>query len=305
MALSVPAAAEIIDRIAAEVNGEIILYSEVRERLFQMTSASGSADKSGKKDESKALENLIDEKLIVQLGKEKQIEVSEREVDAMAERFRVRVGASEEQFKKLLAAEGLTVQRYKEMLRDQLLSRKVISREVQGQVKLTDEDIAEYYKKHLDEFKTAPVIHVRHILLIVKEYASDARQKAVLNEIKRIRKEIIDGLDFAEAAKKYSEGPSGPNGGDLGKVSPGAMVKSFEKAAFALKAGEVSEPVRTRFGYHLIKVDSRVESKLRPLEEVRKEVENKIYKQIVSEVRADWIKRLKKAAFIDIKMKVN
>ncbi len=294
-----------IDRIAAEVNGEIILYSEVRERLFQMTSASAKADPTDKKAQSKALEDLIDEKLIIQRGKEKEIEVTEREVDEMAERFRARVGASEKQFLELLAAEGLTMQRYKEMLKDQLLSRKVISREVQGRVNLTEDDITEYYKENSDEFKTAPIIKARHILLIVKEYASEAREKAVLDEIKRIRQEIIDGLDFAEAAMKYSEGPSGPNGGDLGEVVPGVMVKSFEKAAFALKAGEVSGPVRTRFGYHLIKVDSKKESKLRPLGEVRKEVENKIYQKIVLEVRDDWIKRLKKAAFIDIKIKVN
>ena len=139
----------------------------------------------------------------------------------------------------------------------------------------------------------------------MKEYAGDARETAVLNEIRRIRQEIIDGLDFAEAARKYSEGPSGPNGGDLGEVVPGVMVKSFEKAAFALEPGEVSGPIRTQFGYHLIKVDFRKESKLRPLEEVRKEVENKIYQKIAMEVRQNWIRRLKKEAFIDIKMDVN
>ncbi len=286
------------------MNGEIILYSEVRERLFQMKSPA-AADQADKKTEAKALETLIDEKLILQLGKEKEIEISEREVDEMAERFRKRVGASEEQFEELLAGEGMTIQRYKKMLREQLLSRKVISREVQGQVKVTEEGITEYYKEQSEEFKTAPVIRARHILLIVKEYAGDARETAVLNEIRRIRREIIDGLDFAEAARKYSEGPSGPNGGDLGEVVPGVMVKSFEEAAFALKSGEVSGPIRTQFGYHLIKVDSRKESKLRPLEEVRKEVENRIYQKIAMETRENWIKRLKKEAFIDIKMKVN
>ncbi|MFQ5431809.1 MAG: peptidylprolyl isomerase, partial [Nitrospinota bacterium] len=246
-----------------------------------------------------------DEKLIIQLGKEKEVDVSAREVDETAERFRKRVGASEEQFKELLAAEGMTMERYREMLKDQLLSRKVISREVQSQVKLTEDDITEYYEKQSEEFKTAPIIRARHILLVVNEDAGEARETAVLNEIRRIRQEIIDGLDFAEAAKKYSEGPSGPNGGGLGEVKPGMMVKPFEEAAFSLKPGEVSGPVRTRFGYHLIKVDSKKESKLRPLEEVRNEVEKRIYQKIVTEVRDDWIKRIKKGAFIDIKMGVN
>ena len=284
------------------MNGEIILYSEVRERLFQMKSASAVTNLTGKEAEAKALENLIDEKLIIQLGKEKELVVSERELDETAERFRKRAGASKEQFEKLLEAEGMTMQRYREMLKEQLLSRKVISREVQSQVKLTEDDITEYYEKQLEEFKTPAAIWARHILLIVKKDEGGERETAILNEIKRIRQEIIDGLDFAEAAVKYSEGPSGPDGGDLGEIAPGVMVKPFEDAAFLLEPGEVSGPVRTRFGFHLIKVDKKKESKLRPLEEVRKEVENRIYQKIVSEVRGDWITRLKKNAFIDIKL---
>ena len=303
--MSITATAETIDRIAAEVNGEIILYSEVREHLFQMKSAGAVPELSDKEAEAKALDNLIDEKLIIQLGKEKELIVSEREVDATAERFRKRVGASKEQFEELLASEGMTMERYKDMLKDQLMSRKVISREVQSQVKLTEEDINEYYKEHKEEFSSAPVIKVRHILLMVSKSGGDGRETAVLNEISRIRQEIIDGFDFGEAAIKYSEGPSGVSGGDLGEVEPGVMVKPFEEAAFALEPGEVSVPVRTQFGYHLIKVDSKKESKLRPLEEMKKEVENRIYQKIVVEVREDWIKRLKKDAFIDIKMEVN
>ena len=305
MALSVTSAAETIDRIAAEVNGEIILYSEVREHLFQMKSAGAVGELSDKEAEGKALDNLIDEKLIIQLGKEKELDVSEREVDATVERFRKRVGASKEQFEELLAAEGMTMERYRDMLKDQLMSRMVISREVQSQVKLTDEDVDEYYKEHKEDFSTAPIIKARHILLIVSKSGGDERETVVLNEIRRIRQEIIDGLDFAEAAVKYSEGPSGVDGGDLGEVAPGVMVKPFEEAAFALEPGEVSEPVRTQFGYHLIKVDSKKESKLQPLEEVKKEVENRIYQKIVQEVRKEWIIRLKIEAFIDIKMEVN
>ena len=303
--MSATSPAETIDRIAAEVNGEIILYSEVREHLFQMKSAGAVGGLSDKEAEAKALDNLIDEKLIIQLGKEKELNVSQREVDATAEGFRKRVGASKEQFEELLAKEGMTMERYKDMLKDQLMSRRVISREVQSQVKLTDDDINEYYEEHKEEFSTTPLIKTRHILLIVPDMGGEARETVVLNEIRRIRQEIVDGLDFGEAAVKYSEGPSGPNGGDLGEVAPGVMVKPFEEAAFALEPGAVSEPVRTQFGYHLIKVDSKIEAKLRPLAEMKEEVENKIYQKIVVETRKEWILRLKKEAFIDIKMEVN
>jgi parvulin-like peptidyl-prolyl isomerase len=294
-----------LDRIAAEVNGEIILYSELRERVFQMKSAGLNRDLSDKEAEAATLEDLIDEKLIIQVGKEEEINISERELDETVERFRKRVGASKEQFEKMLEQEGMNMERYREMLREQILARKVISREVQSQVQLTDDDISEYYETHIDEFKTTPSIQVRHIILLVNKNDTGAGASKALEKIEQIRREIVDGLDFAQAAINYSEGPSGPDGGDLGDVLPGVMVKSFEEAAFSLEPGEISRPVRTEFGYHLIKVDSKKESRQKPLKEVRREIENRIYQKIVSEVRDDWIKRIKQQAFIDIKIEVN
>lgn len=301
-----PAGAETVDRIVAEVNGEIILYSELLERVFQMRSLGSLENLDKKESEALVLESIIDEKLIIQVGKEDELVVTERELDQTVDGFKKRSNLSDQEFEKALEREGLTMERYRKMLEEQLLARKVISREVRSQVQLTENDIIEYYEEHIDEFSTTPVIQVRHIILLVErketgQYAADALEK-----IARIRQEILEeGLDFAEAAKKYSEGPSAPDGGDLGEVMPGSMVKPFEEAAFALEPGEVSDIVRTRFGFHLIKVETKKESKKLPLEEVKSEIEKRIYQKIVSEVREEWIKRIKKQAFIDIKMKVN
>lgn len=294
-----------VDRIVAEVNGEIILYSELRERVFQMRSLGALENLDLKESEALVLENIIDEKLIIQVGKEEELVVTERELDKTVDGFKKRSNLSDQEFEKALEREGLTMERYRKMLEEQLLARKVISREVRSQVQLTENDIIEYYEEHIDEFKTTPVIQVRHIILLVERTETGQYAANALEKIARIRKEILEGLDFAEAAKKYSEGPSAPDGGDLGEVMPGSMVKSFEEAAFALKPGEISNIVRTKFGFHLIKVETKKESRKLPLEEVKPEIEKKIYQKIVAEVREEWIKRIKSQAFIDIKMQVN
>lgn len=287
------------------MNGEIVLYSEVRERVFQMKTAGVFKDQPEKENIKRALESLIDERLIIQVGIEKEMEVSEREIDQAVERVQNSMGVGREELEKLLAGEELTMERYRQTLKDQILASKVVSREVRSQVKLTDDGIKEYYDKNREEFITTPKIRARHIILLLKNDATEEERQDTLKGITRIREEIIAGLDFGEAAIKYSQGPSGPDGGLLGEVSRGDMVKSFESAAFALETGEVSQPVRSKFGYHLIKVESKTAATLISVKEARRDIENKIYQKLVNDVRDEWLTRVKKEAFIDIKIQLN
>ena len=103
-------------------------------------------------------------------------------------------------------------------------------------------------------FKQPAQVKASHILIKVEPTADDAAKAAARKKIEEVRQKLTDGGDFAELAKEYSEGPSGPKGGDLGFFRRGQMVKPFEDAAFSMKINEVSAPVETRFGYHLIEV---------------------------------------------------
>lgn len=305
--LACPAfARETLDRIAAEVNGEIVLYSEVRERAFQMSSMGGTAQPDPKEFIKPALESLVDEKLIIQYGKEKEIKVTAMELDKAVEDFRKRTGAATmEDFSQMLTRAGLTMDGYRKMLGDQLLARKVISMEVRSQVQLSEDAVKDWYGEHKDLFTGRPKIRVSHILKYLPKTASDADWEKAAADIAAIRKEIADGLDFAEAAKKYSEDPSRDTGGDLGEVVKGEMVEEFDDVAFNLEPGVVSEPVRTQFGYHLIKVQYKGASEVAPLEKVRGEVENRMYAELVQTAREDWIRRVRKDALINIKLQGN
>ncbi len=146
------------------------------------------------------------------------------------------------------------------------------------QVKLADDEVAVYYDEHIDEFKTPPTIEARHILFKVDQNADAETVAAARARAQAVYDQIEAGGDFAELAKAHSQGPTREAGGYLGTVGRGRMVKAFEDAAFALEAGQVSEPVRTEFGWHIIKVEKQNPERTRTLAEA----ENKIRGQLTN-----------------------
>lgn len=134
-------------------------------------------------------------------------------------------------------------------------------------VTIADDRIEEYYQSRPDEFKTAKTVEARHILLKVDQDAAADVLDSRRSEALEILKKAEAGEDFAELAKQHSEGPTGKNGGYLGPFEKGTMVKPFSDKAFSMEVGEISEPVLTQFGWHIIKVEKINEEKIRTLEE--------------------------------------
>ncbi|MCD8492838.1 MAG: peptidyl-prolyl cis-trans isomerase [Geovibrio sp.] len=126
--------------------------------------------------------------------------------------------------------------------------------------------------RNQDQFNTPEAVHARHILIRVEDWHNQEAVKAALTKTESIINEIKGGLDFAEAARKYSADSSAVNGGDLGFFTKGQMVPEFEQAAFALKTGEVSGVVKTMYGYHIIKAEEKKEASKPALEEVKEDI---------------------------------
>ncbi|OEU70645.1 MAG: peptidylprolyl isomerase [Desulfovibrio sp. S3730MH75] len=144
---------------------------------------------------------------------------------------------------------------------------------------VSPEEIKAYYDANKDQFIQDEQVNARHILILVDENASDADIAKAEKSIKKIYAKAKAGQDFSELASKYSEGPSKTKGGELGWFSRGAMVKPFEDAAFSLKKGQISKPVRTRFGFHIIKAEDVREAGEQKLEQVETDVKNIIAKE--------------------------
>ncbi|NDV25871.1 SurA N-terminal domain-containing protein [Desulfovibrio sp. JC010] len=137
---------------------------------------------------------------------------------------------------------------------------------------VTPDEVKAYYEANKDSFQQDEQVKARHILIAVDENGSDKDVAAAEKKIKKVLAKAKSGQDFGKLAEKYSEGPSSSKGGELGWFGKGAMVKPFEDAAFALKKGEVSKPVRTRFGWHLIKVEDIRKAGQKELDQVKDEI---------------------------------
>lgn len=141
---------------------------------------------------------------------------------------------------------------------------------------VSDDEIAAFYAEHSDAYKQDERVRARHIIILANDKATEEELAAAEKKINDAYVRVVKGEDFAEVARDVSEGPSAPLGGDLGWFGRGQMVPPFEEAAFATKVGTVSKPVRTSFGFHIIKVEEKEEARVKALAEVRDEIAQRI-----------------------------
>ena len=165
------------------------------------------------------------------------------------------------------------------------LARSVIQKYVEEKSGINDDTIRQHYEAHKGDYMAAEKVSASHILL-----KTEAEAKAV-------REELAQGKDFAELAKQKSTGPSAPNGGSLGSFERGRMVPAFENAAFAMQPGDISDPVQTQFGWHVIMVTERTAGQQRTFDESK----NEIRQQLVAAYIESVLTELTEKAAVEIK----
>ncbi|MBE2250404.1 MAG: peptidylprolyl isomerase [Myxococcus sp.] len=307
--VAVTSHAELVDRVAAVVNSDIIALSEVETRAApELARLRGEPD-AAKRTELRAvlmkrvLDGLIGEKLMDAQVRELNIDITEGEVDLGVDDVKRQNNVDGAQFDQLLAQEGYTLPAFRAFMKKHLSKLKLVNLKVRSKVKVTDEDLkAEYAKVSRDELQDFEV-RARHILVQVApratpEQAEQARLKAValMNEAKK------PGADFAALARAKSEGPSASEGGDLGFFKRGIMVAEFDKVAFGLPVDGISEPVRTKFGWHVIKVEERRAMAAKPFEELRDVLRERLTRMQLEKYTEQYVQELRAAATIDVKL---
>ena len=258
----------VIDRVVATVEDRAILKSDIDTELKRILVQTQRAEIPAAEEKTirgEILNGLIAEALLAIQAERDKITVEDREVDArvdqMIEQNRTMLGG-DDAFARQLAAEGLTLEGLKAIYRDKTRTRMIIDRfayqKVGNDVRVSDREVREYYKAHVEELpKRPPTVNLAHILIVAKP--SEAVLAAALDKISGIEKRLKAGADFAALAKETSDCPSAKFGGSLGTIRLEDLNNpAFEDAAHALAPGETSAPVLTDFGYHLIRVE-RVE----------------------------------------------
>jgi len=307
-------AGKVLDRIAAVVNHEVILLSEVDERARSALASISPELPLDKQVEQKdkirhqALEQLIEEKLLDQKVREHHIEVGDKEIERQIEWLRQRNNMDEKQFAEALALEGQTLAGLKRQMRRQLQQQKLIdlqlreNPELRARVQVAEKDIQAYYQSHYTTSSAKEKIRARHILFLVPPGSPPEKDAAVRQKAEQVLKRLREGEDFQKLAKQFSDDPSGAVGGDLGWFRRGDMMEEFEKAAFALAKGQISGLVHTRLGYHIIKLIDRASEGPPPLAKVRDEIRSRLAREKFREALSIWLSILKKESFLDIKL---
>ncbi len=255
-----------LDEVAAIVNKDVILKSEVQEQTFFYASQEGIslADSASFASASReVLDRLVEEKVIIAEARKRAMTVSDQDVERAVDgviQDMIRGTGSQEAFREQLEREGLTEEElrqiYRPRLEAQILASRLVRREVNTGVQVTDSEVETYYYENEEEFPERPEsVRLSHIYVsVLPDSAAFAQARAAAE---RIRERIVQGEDFSTLAEELSADPSGRRGGDLGYFERGELDPRFEEAVFSTETGELAPVVQTRLGFHVIKVTDR------------------------------------------------
>lgn len=300
------------ERVIAKIDGEPIMASEVEERIDGFTGKFKEINPEMKFPEDRLakmrkefLDRIIKDKILEKAASKADIKVTDADIDERIEQFQKIFGQGEEAKKRFLG--GITdMSKFRQQVEKQIRIDRFLDKQMAAKVEVTDTEIQEYYKSNPDLFKAEEEVKARHILWkLPSKDAPDFEQKKIdsLKQAEATAKELKAGADFVELVKKYSQDEAtAAQGGDLGWVQKGRMVKPFEDVAFGLKLNEISDPVETNFGIHLIQVLEKKESRTLPFDEVKDKVKNSLEGKKKQALRESIYNDLKEDAKIEINL---
>ncbi len=210
------------------------------------------------------LDRLIQNRLLFVEGGKRELKVEDAEIERELAMYYSRFGGKEK-FTELLGKEGVTIEKFSADLHKDLLIHKTIDSQIEAKAQVSDVDVEAYYKQNKAKMVVPEKVGASHILFATQNRSEDEAKA----QAEKVLAQIKDGAGFLEKAREHSDCPSKEKGGSLGSFGKGQMVPEFEKAVFEMEVGQISDPVKTQFGYHIIKKDSQSAKQELDLESVR------------------------------------
>ena len=294
-------APQVVERIVAMVNDEVILLSELEDAFgplrtqYQVSYQGEELVNRLAKGKEEVLNQLVETRILLQEARARSIEVSPEEVAAMFENVK-KIFSSEDKFKQALEEQGLSPALLSRRLEDQARIKRLVEQEVKLKISLDVEEARRYYETNQDKFFHGRQYRLQHILIKNipgKESEAEAKAQEVLAKIK-------EGTDFSLLAKEYSEDPNTLAGGDLGFLEKDKLIPEMKEVVENLKVGEVSGVIKTRLGYEIIKVGAIKEASAKGFDEVKGEITQKLLQDKFASAYNQWLEGLKKNSYIHI-----
>jgi peptidyl-prolyl cis-trans isomerase SurA len=306
---------ELIDRVVAEVNDEVITLSEVEEegqaffRKIAMEAPPQDRDEAIARARVDVLDGLIDKTLIRQEAEKQQISVTEEEIDGAFQQILATADVNRDTFLEQLYASGLDEITYRSNLQSQILQNKLISRDIRSKIIITEDRILDYY----DAQYTRRVDEGSYYLLQIgvswgETQATESSTTAIEEKKSNARKQVESvhklarsGQDFRELARKFSDLPSAADGGDIGVFQEDDMASYMKNAVISLRPGEISPIIETPVGYQFFKLLSTREGGIviqAPYDTVKDEIRQKLFQEAMQSEFKNWINGIKERAYI-------
>ncbi len=308
--LCAPVRAEVVDKIIAVVNDEIItLYEfntafEPYRKNIENTYKGDDKEAVIKQTREAFLQRLIDNILIEQEAKKSGagIVVKDEEVMEVIQDMLAKQKLSMQEFSKNLAQEGKSLDFVKKEMRAQMMRARLLRREVKSKILVSDDEIGEYYNKNRQDYEGKETVRIKQLLLLMPPNADNNAIAKMKNEALQLHKRIMAGESFNSLIVKYSQGPAAAQGGDVGFVGRGTIIPEVEAVAFSLPVGQVSEVIESSVGFHIIQVLDKKGAGLKPLAAVREEIKTKIEDEKLDKKYDEWIASVRAKSHIEVKL---
>ena len=292
------------DGLIAKVNGKgikLTLFTEKYDRFTQTFKARKRPvpNRIDARYRDSIVKRLIEEELIAQEATRAQVSVDRKLLAEEFDKYKA-MFKTDARFQSYLKNARLTEDKVKNNLSKNLMLRTLLEK-LSGD-KVTDAEVKKYYDENQAKYKVREQVRARHILFKTPKKAAQAdidAAKAKADKVAAEAKKNNTDDAFAALAKKHSEGPTASRGGDLSFFTRNRMVKEFDEKAFSMKVGEISDPVKTRFGWHVIRVVERKDARLRPFEEVKDKIQRSLSNRANRTARQKLIEKLRAQAKIE------
>ncbi len=303
-------------KIVAVVNDEVITQTELDRALapvyLQLRDSMQPEEMAAKAKEikEKVLQQLIEERLMLQearnpkpvevskgkIGTPPPVTVSDVEMEELVKQAAARF-ETPEAFHLALSEQGITLEDLKSRYRDEITVQKLIGREIHSRVSVSPAEVTAYYRSHPQEFQTPAAVQVA--LILIKPQSSQDNSRAA-GQVQDLYRQLTQGADFYELAKRYSDGPNAAMGGRIGFLDQGKGRKEIDGVLFKLKAGEVSPVIQTPIGFHVFRIESIRSSRQAQLEEAKNQIQDRLFQQKSTARYKEWIAKLKMDAYISV-----
>jgi peptidyl-prolyl cis-trans isomerase SurA len=300
----------VVERVVAVVNDAIILASELDARMIAVQGQANQIAEPKERERrlaklsSQALEDMVNEELIVQAAESSKIEVEASEVQAAIDEIKQQNNLDDAGFAQVLAAQGFTLANYKHEIRRQLLRFRAVNQLVAPKVTITDEDVRARYDEMQRRSAAVSAVQLAHMLFRLTEHPTQQQLDEAKDKAAKAIARVKAGETFEAVALQVSEDDSTKTtGGQLGWFQRGSIQPEWEAIVFSMEKGDVRGPVSGPQGLHVFQVTDVKNTALKPYAEMKEQIKRDLHRREMDKQTQTWIEELRKKAYIDIKLR--